>query len=426
MSAAFIVCSGIVNTPTVSADSSNTLKVEKLGGIKNVESVHTLKPVSIPQGQSNDKLARQKRLGELTIRSLGFVTPDLKENWIKVMNTLQTPMEVFNFVRKQTEINKNFGEGPKQAYKTIIAKIPNISSELVEKYQTLIQDANSQAELNRIWDQAKKEVSEGDSEKYRHEIDNLSVTGLTMMAEADEIYQKHKNLLHSHYKDSIGTYTNLFTNRGGVTPWVGAEGLKDAQEAFRKAKVLLANLKALQEQIEKTQKKPVAKGTYDVKYVDTEGEEVAKSRHFEGEEGTAFVTSAKEVAGYKLVRTEGDVLNVFTAGAQVRTYVYEKVKPEVKPEAKPATKKSVNTSGNLAAKKAIENKKYSKKLPSTGEAASPLLAIVSLIVMLSAGLITIVLKHKKIKFIFKHKPKGLSFQNLKANLIRTLPFLFEF
>ncbi|MCC9693307.1 LPXTG cell wall anchor domain-containing protein, partial [Streptococcus agalactiae] len=127
-------------------------------------------------------------------------------------------------------------------------------------------------------------------------------------------------------------------------------------------------------------------------------------RHFEGEEGAAFVTSAKEVAGYKLVRTEGAVLNVFTAGAQVRTYVYEKVKPEAKPEAKPevkpdvkpeakpeakpATKKSVNTSGNLAAKKAIENKKYSKKLPSTGEATSPLLAIVSLIAMLSAGLIT--------------------------------------
>ncbi|HIH1017622.1 TPA: YSIRK-type signal peptide-containing protein [Streptococcus agalactiae] len=28
MSAAFIVCSGIVNTPTVSADSPDTLKVE--------------------------------------------------------------------------------------------------------------------------------------------------------------------------------------------------------------------------------------------------------------------------------------------------------------------------------------------------------------------------------------------------------------
>ncbi|MCC9692859.1 MucBP domain-containing protein, partial [Streptococcus agalactiae] len=70
---------------------------------------------------------------------------------------------------------------------------------------------------------------------------------------------------------------------------------------------------------------------YDVKYVDTEGKEVAKSRHFEGEEGAAFVTSAKEVAGYKLVRTEGAVLNVFIAGAQVRTYVYEKVNPEAKP-----------------------------------------------------------------------------------------------
>lgn len=40
MSAAFIVCSGIVNTPTVSADSPDTLKVEKLGKLKDVKSVH--------------------------------------------------------------------------------------------------------------------------------------------------------------------------------------------------------------------------------------------------------------------------------------------------------------------------------------------------------------------------------------------------
>lgn len=374
MSAAFIVCSGIVNTPTVSAESSNTLKVEKLGGIKNVESVHTLKPVSIPKEQLNNELTKQKRRGELTIKSLGFITPNEQAKLIQDMNKIEDPNEVLTFVQKATLRDKDYGTKPKQITQKLIEMLPNISDVLLKKYEAMIQDATSQADLNNIVDQAKKEVLEGDSEKYRHEIDNLSVTGLTMMAEADEIYQKHKDLLHSHYKDSIGTYTNLFTNRGGVTPWVGAEGLKDAQEAFRKAKVLLANLKALQEQIEKTQKKPVAKGTYDVKYVDTEG---------------------KEVAGYKLVRTEGDVLNVFTAGAQVRTYVYEKVKPEVKPDAKPATKKSVNTSGNLAAKKAIENKKYSKKLPSTGEAASPLLAIVSLIVMLSAGLITIVLKHKK-------------------------------
>ncbi|CCW40973.1 YSIRK signal domain/LPXTG anchor domain surface protein [Streptococcus agalactiae] len=94
--------------------------------------------------------------------------------------------------------------------------------------------------------------------------------------------------------------------------------------------------------------KPVAKGTYDVKYVDTEGKEVAKSRHYVGEEGTAFITSAKEVAGYKLVKTEGDVSNVFTAGAQVRTYVYEKV-------AKPVAKgtydvKYVDTEGKEVAK----------------------------------------------------------------------------
>ncbi|HGD5319819.1 TPA: MucBP domain-containing protein, partial [Streptococcus agalactiae] len=296
MSAAFIVCSGIVNTPTVSAESVG-IDAKPINRIE-AKSVNTINAISIP---------------------------------------------------------KQLTEAKNRAYVKINTH-PSMSDQSVQSladiYRSKVYKAVSVDEVDRLVEQFYNEINRKKTdvtpEEASQKIDELSVTGLTMMVEADEIYQKHKDLLHSHYKDSIGTYTNLFTNRGGVTPWVGAEGLKDAQEAFRKAKVLLANLKALQEQIEKTQKKPVAKGTYDVKYVDTEGKEVAKSRHFEGEEGAAFVISAKEVAGYKLVRTEGAVSNVFTAGAQVRTYVYEKV-------AKPVAKgtydvKYVDTEGKEVAK----------------------------------------------------------------------------
>ncbi|MCA5896832.1 MucBP domain-containing protein [Streptococcus agalactiae] len=552
MSAAFIVCSGIVNTPTVSADSPDTLKVEKLGKLKDVKSVHELTPISIP-------------------------------------NELKGAKE--------------------QALSSIISH-PNITNSEVDKlasdYSFRINTSNDVNDVKRLLNEfynavARKQL-DTNSADYRSKIDNISTTGLAIALEAKEIYEANKSILPHRYKDSVGTYVNSFEERrspGKFNIWNGQEGFNAAQKLLEDVKKLLLELQnltknnkpniqvpkqapteaakpalspealtrlttwynqakdllkddqvkdkyvdilsvqkavdqaydhveegkfittdqanqlanklrdALQslELKDKKVAKPVAKGTYDVKYVDTEGKEVAKSRHFEGEEGAAFVTSAKEVAGYKLVRTEGAVSNVFTAGAQVRTYVYEKVakpvakgtydvkyvdtegkevdksrhfegeegaafvtsakevagyklvrtegavsnvftagaqvrtyvyekvkpevkpdvkpeakpeakpevkpdvkpeakpeakpevksdvKPEAKPEAKPATKKSVNTSGNLVAKKAIENKKYSKKLPSTGEAASPLLAIVSLIVMLSAGLITIVLKHKK-------------------------------
>lgn len=93
MSAAFIVCSGIVNTPTVSADSNSTIKAESVGGIKHVESVHTLKPVSIPKEQLNNELTKQKHRGELTIKSLGFITSDEQAKLIQDMNKIEDPNE---------------------------------------------------------------------------------------------------------------------------------------------------------------------------------------------------------------------------------------------------------------------------------------------------------------------------------------------
>ncbi|MDE7506241.1 LPXTG cell wall anchor domain-containing protein, partial [Streptococcus agalactiae] len=152
---------------------------------------------------------------------------------------------------------------------------------------------------------------------------------------------KHKSILPTpgYYADSVGTYLNRFRDKrtfGNRSVWTGQSGLDEAKKMLDEVKKLLKELQDL------------TRGTKEDKKPDVKPE----------------------------------------ARPEAKPEVKPDVKPEAKPEAKPATKKSVNTSGNLAVKKAIENKKYSKKLPSTGEAASPLLAIVSLIVMLSAGLIT--------------------------------------
>ncbi|HHS2892972.1 TPA: YSIRK-type signal peptide-containing protein, partial [Streptococcus agalactiae] len=337
MSAAFIVCSGIVNTPTVSADSPDTLKVEKLGKLKDVKSVHELTPISIP-------------------------------------NELKGAKE--------------------QALSSIISH-PNITNSEVDKlasdYSFRINTSNDVNDVKRLLNEfynavARKQL-DTNSADYRSKIDNISTTGLAIALEAKEIYEANKSILPHRYKDSVGTYVNSFEERrspGKFNIWNGQEGFNAAQKLLEDVKKLLLELQnltknnkpniqvpkqapteaakpalspealtrlttwynqakdllkddqvkdkyvdilsvqkavdqaydhveegkfittdqanqlanklrdALQslELKDKKVAKPVAKGTYDVKYVDTEGKEVAKSRHFEGEEGAAFVTSA--------------------------------------------------------------------------------------------------------------------------------------
>lgn len=381
MSAAFIVCSGIVNTPTVSADSSNTLKVEKLGGIKNVESVHTLKPVSIPQ---------------------------------------------------ELEAAKNKARSEIISHPNILD--PSVAN-LAKDYFIKIYQSNDVSEVNRLlaefYNALVKQNLDVNPEDYSSKIDDISTTGLAIALEAKEIYEANKSILPHRYKDSVGTYVNSFEERrspGKFNIWNGQEGFNAAQKLLEDVKKLLLELQNLTKnnkpniQVPKQAPTEAAKPVLSPealtrlttwynqakdllkddqvkdKYVDILAVQKAVDQAYDHVEEGKFITTdqANQLANKLRDALQSlELKDKKVAKPEAKPEVKPEVKPDVKPEAKPATKKSVNTSGNLAAKKAIENKKYSKKLPSTGEAASPLLAIVSLIVMLSAGLITIVLKHKK-------------------------------
>ncbi|MCC9879712.1 YSIRK-type signal peptide-containing protein, partial [Streptococcus agalactiae] len=192
MSAAFIVCSGIVNTPTVSADSSNTLKVEKLGGIKNVESVHTLKPVSIPQ---------------------------------------------------ELEAAKNKARSEIISHPNILD--PSVAN-LAKDYFIKIYQSNDVSEVNRLlaefYNALVKQNLDVNPEDYSSKIDDISTTGLAIALEAKEIYEANKSILPHRYKDSVGTYVNSFEERrspGKFNIWNGQEGFNAAQKLLEDVKKLL-------------------------------------------------------------------------------------------------------------------------------------------------------------------------------------------
>ncbi|HGK6276066.1 TPA: LPXTG cell wall anchor domain-containing protein [Streptococcus agalactiae] len=352
---------------------------------------------------------------------------------------------------KETLVNQ--ANGKKQE----IAKLENLSNDEMLRYNTAIDNVvkqynegklNITAAMNALNSikQAAQEVAQKNLQKqYAKKIERISSKGLALSKKAKEIYEKHKSILPTpgYYADSVGTYLNRFRDKqtfGNRSVWTGQSGLDEAKKMLDEVKKLLKELQDLTRGTKEDKKpdvKPEAKPNIQVpkqapteaakpalspealtrlttwynqakdllkddqvkdKYVDILAVQKAVDQAYDHVEEGKFITTdqANQLANKLRDALQSlELKDKKVAKPEAKPDVKPEAKPDVKPKAKPATKKSVNTSGNLAAKKAIENKKYSKKLPSTGEAASPLLAIVSLIVMLSAGLITIVLKHKK-------------------------------
>ncbi|MCC9896610.1 LPXTG cell wall anchor domain-containing protein, partial [Streptococcus agalactiae] len=284
--------------------------------------------------------------------------------------------------------------------------------------------SNDVSEVNRLlaefYNALVKQNLDVNPEDYSSKIDDISTTGLAIALEAKEIYEANKSILPHRYKDSVGTYVNSFEERrspGKFNIWNGQEGFNAAQKLLEDVKKLLLELQNLTKnnkpniQVPKQAPTEAAKPVLSPealtrlttwynqakdllkddqvkdKYVDILAVQKAVDQAYDHVEEGKFITTdqANQLANKLRDALQSlELKDKKVAKPEAKPEVKPEVKPDVKPEAKPATKKSVNTSGNLAAKKAIENKKYSKKLPSTGEAASPLLAIVSLIVMLSA------------------------------------------
>ncbi|HFU0909701.1 TPA: YSIRK-type signal peptide-containing protein [Streptococcus agalactiae] len=433
----------------IQAKPINTIKAESINTIK-AESIHKIKPQSIKSTSathvkvSDQELAKQSRRSQDIIKSLGFLSSDQKDILVKSISSSKDSQLILKFVTQATQLNNAESTKAKHMAQNDVASIKNISLEVLEEYKEKIQRASTKSQVDELVAEAKKvvnsnketlvnqangkkqeiaklenlsndemlryntaidnvvkqynegklnitdamnalnsikqaaqEVAQKNLQKqYAKKIERISLKGLALSKKAKEIYEKHKSILPTpgYYADSVGTYLNRFRDKrtfGNRSVWTGQSGLDEAKKMLDEVKKLLKELQDL------------TRGTKEDKKPDVKPEARPEAKP----EVKPDVKPEAKPEVKPDVKPE--------AKPEAKPEVKPDVKPEAKPEAKPATKKSVNTSGNLAAKKAIENKKYSKKLPSTGEAASPLLAIVSLIVMLSAGLITIVLKHKK-------------------------------
>ncbi|HGC9795841.1 TPA: YSIRK-type signal peptide-containing protein [Streptococcus agalactiae] len=438
---------------TIKAESINTIKAESIHKIKP----QSIKSTSATHVKVSDQeLAKQSRRSQDIIKSLGFLSSDQKDILVKSISSSKDSQLILKFVTQATQLNNAESTKAKHMAQNDVASIKNISLEVLEEYKEKIQRASTKSQVDELVAEAKKvvnsnketlvnqangkkqeiaklenlsndemlryntaidnvvkqynegklnitdamnalnsikqaaqEVAQKNLQKqYAKKIERISLKGLALSKKAKEIYEKHKSILPTpgYYADSVGTYLNRFRDKrtfGNRSVWTGQSGLDEAKKMLDEVKKLLKELQDLTRGTKEDKKpdvKPEAKP--DVK---PEVKPEAKPEVKPDVKPEARPEAKPEVKPD--VKPE--------AKPEAKPEVKPDVKPEAKPEAKPATKKSVNTSGNLAVKKAIENKKYSKKLPSTGEAASPLLAIVSLIVMLSAGLITIVLKHKK-------------------------------
>ncbi|HEO2968230.1 TPA: YSIRK-type signal peptide-containing protein [Streptococcus agalactiae] len=408
----------------LSSDQKDIL-VKSISSSKDSQLI--LKFVTQATQLNNAESTKAKHMAQNDVASIKNISLEVLEEYKEKIQRASTKSQVDELVaeaKKVVNSNKETLVNQANGKKQEIAKLENLSNDEMLRYNTAIDNVVKQYNegklnitdamnaLNSI-KQAAQEVAQKNLQKqYAKKIERISLKGLALSKKAKEIYEKHKSILPTpgYYADSVGTYLNRFRDKrtfGNRSVWTGQSGLDEAKKMLDEVKKLLKELQDLTRGTKEDKKpdvKPEAKPDVkpevkpDVKPeakpdVKPEAKPDVKPEVKPEAKPEVKPDVKPEARPEAKPEVKPDVKP--EAKPEAKPEVKPDVKPEAKPEAKPATKKSVNTSGNLAVKKAIENKKYSKKLPSTGEAASPLLAIVSLIVMLSAGLITIVLKHKK-------------------------------
>ncbi|KAA9116803.1 YSIRK-type signal peptide-containing protein [Streptococcus agalactiae] len=400
----------------LSSDQKDIL-VKSISSSKDSQLI--LKFVTQATQLNNAESTKAKQMAQNDVALIKNISPEVLEEYKEKIQRASTKSQVDEFVaeaKKVVNSNKETLVNQANGKKQEIAKLENLSNDEMLRYNTAIDNVvkqynegklNITAAMNALNSikQAAQEVAQKNLQKqYAKKIERISSKGLALSKKAKEIYEKHKSILPTpgYYADSVGTYLNRFRDKqtfGNRSVWTGQSGLDEAKKMLDEVKKLLKELQDLTRGTKEDKKpdvKPEAKpeAKPDVK---PEAKPDVKPEAKPDVKPEAKPDVKPEAKPDVKPEAKPDVKPEAKPDAkpEAKSEAKPEAKLEAKPEAKPATKKSVNTSGNLAAKKAIENKKYSKKLPSTGEAASPLLAIVSLIVMLSAGLITIVLKHKK-------------------------------
>ncbi|EAD0077547.1 LPXTG cell wall anchor domain-containing protein [Listeria monocytogenes] len=102
-----------------------------------------------------------------------------------------------------------------------------------------------------------------------------------------------------------------------------------------------------------------------VKYVDTDGNELATPDTLNGKLDTSYAATAKNLSGWKLTATPANANGVFTTDAQTVTFVYAKQEDDPKKEDKNKTPIKISENKPKASK--VTTIKKQTKLPKTGD-----------------------------------------------------------
>ncbi|ECB9704478.1 LPXTG cell wall anchor domain-containing protein [Listeria monocytogenes] len=102
-----------------------------------------------------------------------------------------------------------------------------------------------------------------------------------------------------------------------------------------------------------------------VKYVDTDGNELATPDTLNGKLDTSYAATAKNLSGWKLTSTPANAKGVFTTDAQTVTFVYAKQEDDPKKEDK--NKTPIKISENKPKANKVTTIKKQIKLPKTGD-----------------------------------------------------------
>ncbi|EIG9607317.1 MucBP domain-containing protein [Listeria monocytogenes] len=102
-----------------------------------------------------------------------------------------------------------------------------------------------------------------------------------------------------------------------------------------------------------------------VKYVDTDGNELATPDTLNGKLDTSYAATAKNLSGWKLTATPANANGVFTTDAQTVTFVYAKQEDDPKKEDKNKTPIKISENKPKASK--VTTIKKQTKIPKTGD-----------------------------------------------------------
>ncbi|KAF1296729.1 hypothetical protein BAU15_08770 [Enterococcus sp. JM4C] len=254
-------------------------------------------------------------------------------------------------------------------------------------------DGNRITDISKITvDDSKKDTSKAGTFEVTYTLDGVTATATITVKDKQTAVTVHDSTIYvgdewtaaDNFDSAIDKDGNRITDISKITV---DDSKKDTSKAgtFEVTYTLDGVTATATITVKEKLVAPVEQAEVVVHYVDENGKEISKSISIKGQIGDSYKTSAKEIAGYVLVKEPKNKTGKFTKDNQKIVYVYAK-------EEKNSGKNTGNNT-NAGTTKNNNTHKNVKKLPQTGEKIVESLPIVGGIAVFISGVL----------FFFKRK-----------------------